>query len=164
MIMKITKINGKINFIKNILGNRKGIALFEFVIVLFFVCIIIMTFIQLGFVLKSEAIVIAMTKNAAREIATTGELSKELGDKIQEKLTNVGITDVQINVYKQDSTNAISYNPTNGVMNYDSMKFRDNFKVVIKATHNINVISIKDMYSIPMPIAFSQKDKVEILK
>jgi len=127
--MKIIKINNKF--------NNKGMALLEFILAFLLVFVILTTFMKIGFILKQEAIIIATTKNAGRNLQVSGVLTQSEIDSIKNKLASMDINNLQVKITKQNG----------GTINIgQQIGFRESFVLAMKATYKVGNIEMPLIY------------------
>lgn len=167
MTMKTTKVNGYINFFK----DRKGMVLFEFMIVCFAAFVLVIFMIELGFVLRSEALLAGVTKNAARKIEVNGKLSNGDIEDIKNKLSGFGIYgfggdfDVSDESYGEIILK-VKYYGSDAYVDWpltSDIGFRQNFKIYIKGYHKFNIGGLFGD-GVYVPLVFAANGKVERFK
>lgn len=153
--MKIIKVE-KLNFVNY--KSNKGMVMFEFMIVLFLSLILLLVFIEIGYILKSETVVMAVTKKAVREINVSGVFTTQIRDEIINTLNKnkIEVTRIHLNVEHK-----YFYEVLTGEVN-EPILFRQDYAVTVCANHNLKAITFGKTYPIKIPLIFGQGGRGEV--
>lgn len=125
-----------------VIRNNKGMALFQFMLMLFLVFVLIAVFVEIGAVLRSEAIIVNSAVKLAKIVQSTGHLGDISNE--QSKLTNLGITDFNVQVTPP------------------SLTFRQNFTLVATANYKTRFGGfLAGVSGISFPLKITLKGKSE---
>lgn len=154
--MKIIRVNKHFNFI----NNSKGMMLLEFLIVLFISLSVTICLIEFGFVLRSEAVVIASTKELVRSVMVKGVLEEIDENVIINKIeAQRCITETEIKLFKKNYGSNLYVTANIG----DELGFRQDFKVLITAKHTFKANGLFGA-TFDIPLMFSSGGRVERYK
>lgn len=154
--MKTLKVNN--NFFKYIKSNS-GMAVLEFIITMCFIFILLAAFIEIGYLLKSEVVVMMVTKQAAREINSIGCLNDNIRDGIIGKLQKSNLTVTKILFEVEGRTPREM--PLTGSLK-EIVLFRQDFGLVVWANHSTKTISFGKYGRMPIPLGFQQGGRGEV--
>ncbi len=155
--MKNTKVF-KLNFVNY--KTNKGMVMFEFMIVLFLSLMSLFIFIELGYILKSETVVMAITKQAAREINVKGCLDIDTRNAIVQRLkaNNLTVTEILFSVegrpYKK-----LALDDT---FTTEQVLFRQDYNVAVWVSHRLRALTFGRLYDIKIPLVFQQNGRGEV--
>lgn len=149
----------------DILKEKNGMVIFEFMLVIFIAMITVGMLIEFGFMLKSEAIVVGITKNMARSIQVKGEITKSDADAVIAKLEGYKIKNgkltLQVNSYSNPS-NYTTYEYGHDLANPSEVLvgFRQSFKIYVKGDHALNLLAVTGV-TLSAPVIFAESGKGE---
>lgn len=154
MIMKKTKVN-RINFVK----DKKGLTILEFIIVTVWVFIIVAIFIEIGYALKSEAVIMGAARRAVRQVNVTGAFNNDIRDEIIDKLGqhNIEVTKVGFEIQ-----NTFFYGiPLEGEFKIP-IGFRQNYQISIWGNHKLKAVTFSNTYPLQIPLVFALNGRGEL--
>lgn len=157
--MKCLKVKINFNFFNDKFNEKKGMTILMFVIIILAVFTLLAAFIEFGYALRSEAILIGFTKEIGRSIAINGELSNQDLHEYQKQLKSYGLADPTIELYVQPYGSS-SYVPWNA---NQPIGFRQSFTVYVRVNHSLMTINtnLAQNIRINVPLLFITNGKAE---
>lgn len=139
--MKTNKVN-KFN-----LFNIKGMAMLEFIIVMSLAFVIMGIFIEIGYVLRSEAYLIATVKQTARNMAYSGKLDEAERNKLKNTLQEYNLETTYIGIQVEGTAYHESKNS-----DIETLMFRQDFCIKVIVNHPLRVITFRGIQPINLPL------------
>lgn len=141
------------------INDANGMVMVEFIIMLCATFVILAIFIQIGYILKSEAVLIAVTRDAVRQMNVTGKLDTNLRDQIKTKLNSqkLEVSKIHLNI---DNV-YFKYIDLDDNVN-EIIRFRQDFVLSITVNHPLRTVAFNDIGFVKLPLGFGASGRGEV--